>query len=295
MPIIGVEKLYIAEQTADSVSALTYGTPAYYAGIKEIGIKPKQDTAKLYAENILWDQATTFDTADVDLILSDLTSAQRAFLLGQNTATLGGVYAKSTDVAPYVAVLYKANLSSGGYRYGVLYKGRFTLPDDSMKGQEGKKDFQVPKISAVFQPTKNNNFWEYHVDTTDPNCPVDIDTTWFTAVAIPTADVIPPTVTLSPADNASNVVATSNIIWTFNEAIDISKVTAGNFILIKAIDGTIVAGTLTVDGTARIVTLDPTSSLTASGAYISIATTNVTDVAGNPLAANAVANFTVAS
>ena len=152
MPITGIEKLYYAKLTADTLSALTYGTPAYLAGVKQLGIKPKQNTEKSYAENKLWDQMTVFDSAEVDIGIQDLISAQRADLLGQNTAAEGGVFATDGDSAPYVALLYKATIR-GGYRYGVIYKGQFTLPDDSMKGQEGKPDFQTPSIKATFQPT----------------------------------------------------------------------------------------------------------------------------------------------
>jgi len=296
MPIIGVEKAYIAPVTTDTVESLVFGTPVYYEGIKRLGIKPKQSTEKLYAEDQLWDQKTTFDSADVDIELADLSSAQRVVVLGQNTAAEGGVYAKGDDVAPYVAILYKAPLSTAGeYRYGVVYKGAFELPDDSIEGQEVKVKYQTPKISGAFQPLKNNKMWEYHVDTTDPNCPVDIDDTWFASVTVPSADTTPPTVTVSPEDADDDVVITANIVWTFNEAIDTSKVTSSNFFLVKASDGTLVAGALSVDGTSKIVTLDPTASLTAGTDYIAICTSNVTDVSGNALEATEITNFTTAS
>lgn len=54
-----------------------------------------------------------FDSAEVEVNLADLTSAQRAKLLGQTVATEGGVYASDKDQAPYTAVLYKANLTGG--------------------------------------------------------------------------------------------------------------------------------------------------------------------------------------
>ena len=294
MSVVGLEKLYIAPLTNDSSTSLTYGTPVYYPGVQEIGIKPKQNTEKQYAENILWDQATAFDSADVDIAQADLTSAQRAALLGQTIASAGGVYAKGSDVPPYVALLYKANLSGGGYRYGVLYKGAFNLPEDSMKTQEGKPTFQAPKLTAIFQPAQYNSMWEYHVDTTDPNCPVDIADTWFTAVVIADADTTPPTVTTVPLDAATGVAVDANMVWTFNEAIDPAKVTAANFFLVKATDGTIVAGALSIDATNKIVTLNPTSNMSASTAHIAIATTNVTDIAGNALAAASITNFTTA-
>ncbi|MFA6931839.1 MAG: Ig-like domain-containing protein, partial [Lentisphaeria bacterium] len=136
---------------------------------------------------------------------------------------------------------------------------------------------------------------EYHVDTTDPNCPADIGDTWFASVAIPAADKTAPTVTVVPADVATNVAATANVVWTFSKAIDASTVTASNFMLLNASTGDIVAGTLSIDGTSKIVTLDPTASMTAGAAMIGIATTNVRDLAGNKLASNSITNFTVAA
>jgi phi13 family phage major tail protein len=293
MPIVGVEKCYIAVQTADTDSALAYGTPALYDGVQEIDIKPKQNTATQYAENRVWDQATAFDSIDVTLKLADLSSAQRAVLLGQTLASIGGVYSTESDVAPYVALLYKATIR-GGYRYGVIYKGVFTWPEDSAKGQEGKIEFQSPSLAAMFQSTKNNGMVEYHVETTDPDCPIDIDSTWFNAVAVPGADTTLPTVTTAPADAASGVADTIHMTWTFSKAIDPSKVSSDNFFLLKSSDGTLVAGTLTLDGTSKIVTLIPSANLSASTAYVAVCTASVSDLAGNKLASTSICNFTSA-
>jgi phi13 family phage major tail protein len=293
--ITGIKKVYYALLTTDDVASLIYGTPVYLKGIQELGVKPKTNKDPLYAEDILYDQTVTFDSADVSMLLASLTSAERAVLLGQTTAAAGGVYARQEDEAPYVALLYKAAIRDG-YRYGVFYKGAFALFDETMRTKEGKTAFSAPSLAATFQPTiwedaDGKHIWEYHVDTTDPNCPADIDSTWFAAVTVPTADITPPTVTVVPADAATGVAKTANIVWTFNEAIDPSKVTAANFILMEN-DGTIIPGALTLDGTGKIVTLDPTAALDGTTEYIAICTTNVTDLAGNRLAAASVANFT---
>ena len=59
-------------------------------------------------------------------------------------------------------------------------------------------------------------------------------------------------------------------------------------------DGTAVDGALTISSDLKTVTFNPTSDLSSSTAYIAVATTNVTDLAGNALAANNVINFTTA-
>lgn len=107
-------------------------------------------------------------------------------------------------------------------------------------------------------------------------------------------DTAPPTVTVVPADAATAVAVAANIVWTFNEAINPATVNQANFLLIKASDGTIVPGSLTLNAAKTIVTLDPTANLTAATAYIAIATTNVKDLNGNSLAAQSIINFTTA-
>jgi hypothetical protein len=106
-------------------------------------------------------------------------------------------------------------------------------------------------------------------------------------------DVTPPTVTVVPADAATGVVVSANIIWTFSEAIQDDSVNDANF-FVASTDGTPVAGTLSIDSGKTIVTFNPTANLTAATAYVAIATRNVKDLAGNAMVANSVTNFTTA-
>lgn len=298
MIITGIEKLYVATVTADTSGALTFGTPAYYEGVKELGIRPITNTSKLYGENKMWAQANSFDSAEVSLALTTLTSAQRAALLGQSTAAAGGTYATSADEAPYVAVLYKANIhttaAGDAYRYGVLYKGKFSIPEDNFKGKEGSIEFQTPVMSAIFQPTINNGMWEYHVDSTDDNYAINTDADWFGAVVVPTVASTAPTVTCVPIDTATEVTVTDNIVFTFSLAMDVTTLTSSNLILMKA-DGTQAACAITYDSTLKIVTLNPTESMAAGTAYIAMATKGCKSGTNVALAAHNVFNFTTAS
>lgn len=192
MAIVGLEKLYYAKVTKDDATGVTFETPKYLEGVKEISVKPKQSVEKLYAENKIWEQSTSLDDIDVEVNVVSLTSAELADLLGHKLAAEGGVIASADDEAPYVALLYVANKSRGGKRYGILYKGKFELPDDTSKGKEGKTQFQTPKMKATFQPLQNNGRWKYQVDSDDPLCPADIDTKFFASVIIPTVKTVTP-------------------------------------------------------------------------------------------------------
>lgn len=292
--IVGLERLYYAKITKDDADGLTFGTPIYLPGVKEIKISPKSSTEKLYAENKLWDQDTALDSIEASINTADLSNAAEADLTGHTVAAEGGIVANADDVAPYVALLYKANKTNGRARYGILYKGKFELPDDSAKTKEGKTDFQTPTLAATFQPLQNNGNWKYQVDSDDPSCPVDIDTTFFSSVTMPTADTAVPTVTTSPADAATGVAVDSNITFTFSKALDSNTVNSGNVLVFKGSDGTLVAGAVSLDATSKIITFNPDSNLSASTAYIAVATTGIKTVAGISAAANTVVNFTTA-
>jgi len=109
----------------------------------------------------------------------------------------------------------------------------------------------------------------------------------FTTAAF--VDIIPPTVSLvSPADLAVDVAIASNVTATFNEAMTSGTIIAANFTLMQA--GTPVAGAVSYLG--NVATFNPDSNLAYSTIYTATVKTDVTDVAGNHLAANKVWTFT---
>ena len=105
-------------------------------------------------------------------------------------------------------------------------------------------------------------------------------------------DTTKPTVTTTPIDTAIGVVTTSNLTATFSEDINSSDINANNFILIKAGDGTIAAGSITYSAATKTATFDPTVDLSAATPYIWMIA-RVRDLAGNVMDP-VVVNFTTA-
>lgn len=291
MAKVNIDKLYFAEVTQDDVLGLVFATPEYIPGVRQIDAKPKANTEKLFAEGKIWEQETTIEEITIDIDLADLSNAQYAKYLGHQVAANGGVYTTDDDRAPYIAILYEATKSNGKKAYRVFYKGKLTEPDENAKGKEGKTDYQTHKVQATFQTLRNNGMGLYKIDEDDPNCPVDIATAFFASVIVPTADTTVPTVTSVPADGASGVAVGANVVFTFSIAIQPNTINNSNVCLIDS-TGTLVANTLSIDVTNKIVTLNPTADLSA-GAYTAICTKSVVSTAGIPLAANAIVNFTV--
>ena len=95
------------------------------------------------------------------------------------------------------------------------------------------------------------------------------------------------TVSVSPLDDATAVLVTSNVVMTFNNKI------AHASVVVMSAAGVKVAGTASFDTAGKVLTFHPTASLTASTTYL-VALAGVTDVYGQTLA-DSVTNFATAS
>ncbi|QDY18236.1 major tail protein [Clostridium botulinum] len=185
VPVVGLEKLYAAKIIKDDNTGVIFDTPIYLEGIKELSIKPKITTDDFYAENKLWLSESTLANVDVEADITDLNTENEVFLLGHKLAIEGGIIYSDDDKAPDVALLYKANKGNGKARYGILYKGTFSISDEQYKGKEGKSNFQAKKLKATFAPLHFNGRWKYKVDEEEGMT----DEKFFKEVIIPTEKV----------------------------------------------------------------------------------------------------------
>ena len=111
------------------------------------------------------------------------------------------------------------------------------------------------------------------------------------------ADTTAPTVSsTSPANAATGVTASTTVVWTFSEDLRVSSVSTSSVAVIKDSDGTAVAGTVALvnNGASTTVTFTPGANLASGQAYTAVLTTQVRDLAGNPLAATSHVHFTIA-
>lgn len=193
VPVVGLEKLYVAKLLKDDTTGVTFDIPKYLPGIKEISLKPKVNSDEFYAENILWMSENTLASIDVEMDITDLNEEDEALLLGHKIAAEGGIIKSADDKAPDVAILYKSNKGNGKARYQVLYKGNFAISDEAVKGKEGKSNFQSKKLKATFAPLHSNGMWQYKVDEDSTGAPADLDTKFFESVIVPTEKAVTPT------------------------------------------------------------------------------------------------------
>ncbi|CAA9266761.1 MAG: hypothetical protein AVDCRST_MAG50-3188, partial [uncultured Acidimicrobiales bacterium] len=113
----------------------------------------------------------------------------------------------------------------------------------------------------------------------------------------PPTDTTPPTVTsVSPAAGATGVAGATNVTATFSEAITATSLSGSTFTLTRSGETSPVPASVTYNATTRVATLDPSADLVAGATYTAVVkggAGGVSDVAGNPLAADRTWSFTV--
>lgn len=289
MPVqIGVDKLYYAICTSDTFSGVAYEAPVAIPGAIKLGVDPSGSVDVLYADDGPAEATSNVGAIKVNLNVKDLDLLTQAALLG-HTVTGGVMTQKTTDQPPDVAILFRSRKSNGKYRYVKLLKGKFSVPKTEYETRDDKIKWQTPTIEGIFMRREYDQAYKNVGDEDHVDWVAATGTNWFTTVeAAPAALTITPV----PADAATGVVVSANLTWSFNNAINASQVTNTNFFLVKSTDGTLVAGALSIDATCKIVTLDPTANLTATTAYIAVASNAVKDIYGQSIAMNTITNFT---
>jgi hypothetical protein len=114
-----------------------------------------------------------------------------------------------------------------------------------------------------------------------------------------TADAVAPTVSgVVPADAGPGIAVDTNVTWTLSENLDGNTVNNESVYLIEdpvgAGVGTFVAGTVTLtnSGAGTTIVFNPTANLTGGTQFLAVLTNDITDLAGNALAAGYITSFT---
>jgi len=295
--VVGLDKVYYAEVTQDDSSGYVADTPAVLAPAMEATAEPATSQETQYADDAPFDVMTSEGETKITLTATNIPIEVLAALLGKTfDATSGRMYDEGSGATPPdMALSFRSMKSNGSYRYYQYLKGKFSTPKDEAATVE---DTKTPKPTQIVYTAVNT---VYEFDLGSENGSVkrivgDEDTTnfsgatWFNAVQTPSY-VAPSALALSsstPADAATGISVSANQTLTFNNALKDDAIE--RIILLKASDGSVVAGSITLDATLKIITIDPTASLTGATPYI--ITYSVEDIYGQTL--NGAINFTTA-
>ncbi|MNB67115.1 hypothetical protein D3C75_135980 [compost metagenome] len=294
---IGLNNLVYAIMLNDpepGAGLATYSAPVRIPGAITASINPNASNETLFADDGPYDAASTIGNITLELNVADLSLETQAELLG-HTIVGGVLIRKAADIPPYVAIGFKSLKSDGKYRYTWLAKGKFAASEQANQTKQDSINWNTPTISGSFLKRDCDDEWERHIDEGSIDYIPSLGANWFNnPYGTPSGSIPALTASAAPANNATAVPVNASVVWTFNNALALSTVTKGNFLLMVDASGSVVAGDLTINAARTIVTFKPTANLTASTKYRAVVSPGVTDLNGGSLATGASVSFTTA-
>ena len=193
---IGCDNLvYAIMKTEDTkASAPVYDEVVAAPGVMTININPNGSQETLFADDGPLEVATTLGNIDVEIQKNELTSKNKADLLGHEIDSNGAVVYGGSDIPPYVAIGFRTLKSNGKYRYVWLYKGKFNEPEDNNETKGDGINYQADTINGQFSKllygyTVNGKTvypWKYEIDTDTTETINDaVVNSWFAAPVMP--------------------------------------------------------------------------------------------------------------
>ena len=191
MATIGLDKPYYAIITEDANGQETYGTPEVMAKAIQADLTVNNATASLYADDGVDESVDEFTSGTLSLGLNDLTSTVAAELLGARVDTNGVLVNSTNDIAPYVAVGFRARKANGKYRYFWIYRVKFGVPATNLATKGESITFQTPTIEGTVMrrnkpDTQDKHPWKTEVTDGDTGVSAATISGWFSAVYEPT-------------------------------------------------------------------------------------------------------------
>lgn len=198
---IGCDNLVYAKMTTEETpeQAPVYGEVTKAPGVMSININPNSSTETLFADDGPMEVASTLGNVDVEIQKNELTTQNKADLLGHEVDSNGALVYGDSDVPPWVAIGFRTLKSNGKYRYIWLYKGKFSEPEDNNETKGDSINFQADTISGQFARLnyaysvngKTIRPWKYELDADADAANADAMTGWFKAPVMPGTTVTP--------------------------------------------------------------------------------------------------------
>lgn len=192
---IGCDNLVYAKMTTEDTATTppTYGDVTKAPGVMSININPNGSIETLFADDGPMETASTLGKIDVEIQKNELTTQNKADLLGHEIDTNGAVVYGDNDVAPYVAIGFRTLKSNGKYRYVWLYKGKFAEPEDQNETKGDSINFQSDTITGQFAKLnyaytvngKPKRPWKYELDGDNTEADEQTMTNWFNKPVMP--------------------------------------------------------------------------------------------------------------
>jgi phi13 family phage major tail protein len=190
MATIGLDRLYYATITEDTIGEETYGTPKILAKAINADLSVELTEAILYADDGAAEVVKDFNSGTLTLGVDDIGASVAADLTGATTDDNGVLISASENSGSAVAVGFRALKPNGLYRYFWLYRVKFGLPATNLQTKGESITFSTPTIEGtVMRRNKldgnGKHPWKAEVTEGDAGVPAAVITGWYTQVYEP--------------------------------------------------------------------------------------------------------------
>ena len=194
---IGCDNLVYATMTTEDTASTppAYGEVKQAIGVMSLNINPNGAQETLFADDGPMETASTLGRIEVEIQKNELTTENKADLLGHQIDAKGALVYGDSDIPPWVAIGFRTLKSNGNYRHVWLYKGKFTEPEDSNETKGDSINFQSDTINGQFTRlnyaytlnSKKVRPWKYELDQDHTSADATTIGKWFDAPVMPTA------------------------------------------------------------------------------------------------------------
>ncbi|MEP7137850.1 MAG: major tail protein [Chloroflexota bacterium] len=291
---VGLRDVYYSLVTQDDQSAYAAADPDYLAPVMTGTITPASNTKTQYADDGPFDTMSSEGETKIEFELTQIPMEIRAIILGKIFDAASGRIFDNGGTPPDIALSFRSKKSNGAYHYVQYLKGKFTPPTKELASTTDTPEPKATKIT--YTAIKTIYQWDLLGDGSlldgakgvegDEDITGFSGTTWFSAVQVPTVGS-PASLTCTPSDGVAAGVSPT---LTFSNAL--AGTPTSGISLVRVSTGAAIAGAITLDGTRKIVTINPTDDLTSGAQYL-IVVAGVTDIYGQAFATT-VYDFTIA-
>ncbi|GAK09002.1 major tail protein [Geomicrobium sp. JCM 19038] len=182
--IIDLRNFYVAKFNQDG----TYEKPVHFPWLKEANTTVNQEEALNHADGVVVETVNQVSSVELAIGMAALSIKEQAMLTGANIDEKGVMIDNSDDIAPEVAVGFESPKADGSARFVWLYRGRFSIPEESRQTKNDSIEFQDATINGRFIPREDDLNIRATVDSNDETVDSEVIDDWFKAPYMYTAE-----------------------------------------------------------------------------------------------------------
>lgn len=175
---INIKNLHYALVTKDDETGIEYGPITKIPGMMEITVTPNVLEGKLYGDGQVVDQESMLESLGVALNLNKLPLKNRAEMRG-NTYEAGELEEGVNDKAPYLALGWEVETTTGKPELAWLYKGKMAPPTDEARQREGNITYNTNNTNFTFIPRAYDGKIRKLADGNDEGMTAEKIAAWF--------------------------------------------------------------------------------------------------------------------